>query len=180
VQAQLEMAAGRPVKNPLIRHDRRSSPPNNANSIPLGLTTAAARYLDKTASSDFGSNRNSQITWADHTQQPDLGEFLGFSESQTGYINDTQATFAIGATQEASYVSNMNEQAMTAQSVHAKNQGWYVGLAILVFVLLAGGAIGTVVAPSNLTKLGVPLGLTLWAALAWVLSHSERAHRDVA
>jgi hypothetical protein len=147
--------------------------------MPLGLAQAA-RYLDKRAPYDFGSKGNRQITWVAHTQKIDVREFLGVSESQAGYINDTQATLAIGAMQRASHVSNMNGQPMTAQPVRTKGQGWHLGLAILVFVLLAVGAIGTVVAPSNVTKLGVPLGLTLWAALAWVLSHSERAHRDVA
>lgn len=38
-----------------------------------------------------------------------------------------------------------------------------------VFVLMAVGILGMVIAPGPITGLGVPLGFTLWAVLYWLL-----------
>jgi hypothetical protein len=46
--------------------------------------------------------------------------------------------------------------------------------ALGVFLLLAAGVIGMVVAPSQVTALGVPLGFTLWAVLVPFVEQRDR------
>ena len=50
--------------------------------------------------------------------------------------------------------------------------------AYMVFALIAGGIIGTIVRPSKITELGVPLGLTLWAILASAIGRFDRRQTD--
>jgi hypothetical protein len=57
------------------------------------------------------------------------------------------------------------------RTVHAM----YTAAFIVALLMLFGGVVGTIIAPSNLTKLGVPLGLTLWAILAWLLSREDQS-----
>jgi hypothetical protein len=46
--------------------------------------------------------------------------------------------------------------------------------AVAVFVLMAVGILGMVIAPGLITGLGVPLGFTLWAVLYWLLKRRSR------
>lgn len=48
-------------------------------------------------------------------------------------------------------------------------------LGMLVFLLLALGVVGTFIYPNAFTRLGVPLGLTLWAVLAFMLKRYGQA-----
>lgn len=50
--------------------------------------------------------------------------------------------------------------------------------AIMVFVLLVAGVVGTIIAPGRLSGLGVPLGFALWAVLAWLLQRRDRLRTD--
>jgi hypothetical protein len=50
--------------------------------------------------------------------------------------------------------------------------------AVGVFVLLAAGAVGMVLAPSSVTGLGVPLGFTLWAILARYVEQHDQLRAD--
>lgn len=50
--------------------------------------------------------------------------------------------------------------------------------AIVIFVLLATGVVGTIIAPGRVSGLGVPLGFGLWAVLAWLLEQRDRRRTD--
>lgn len=54
----------------------------------------------------------------------------------------------------------------------------YYALGIAVFVLLIGGALGMLLAPSPLTAVPVPLGLSLWALLAAALKRFDSPRED--
>jgi hypothetical protein len=54
----------------------------------------------------------------------------------------------------------------------------YHYLGYLVFIIIIGGIIGTIVEPSAVTELGLPVGFTLWAILAYLLRRSDRLHPD--
>jgi hypothetical protein len=51
--------------------------------------------------------------------------------------------------------------------------------AVVVFVLLAAGVIGMVLAPGSVTGLGVPFGFTLWAVLAWFVERRDQLRADI-
>lgn len=55
----------------------------------------------------------------------------------------------------------------------------YTWLGYLVFILIIAGIVTTAVIPSPVTKLGVPLGLTLWVILAYLLRRIDQRRLDV-
>jgi hypothetical protein len=56
---------------------------------------------------------------------------------------------------------------------YPKIYGW---LGCLVFVLIGAGIVSTATRPSEITQLGVPIGFTLWAVLAYLIGKSDRRH----